>query len=326
MNLVMRAPSFWEQDSGVARALQPLATGYGVLDRWNRRRVRPRKVAAPVICVGNLVAGGAGKTPVTLSLLAKATARGLKAATITRGYGGRLKGPVAVDPTRHNSSDVGDEALLLAAASATWVAADRHAGAEAALAAGADILILDDGFQNPGLFKDLAFLVVDGGYGFGNERLMPAGPLRETIESGLARAQAMVILGHDRYDIAARYGTRLPLLKAEVRPKDTPQLKGRRLVAFAGIGRPEKFFATLRAQGAELVEQLSFADHHPYRPDEIAAIQDMAARAQARPITTEKDAVRLPAEVRASIDVLPVTVIWQDEGQLDRLLETVLHV
>ncbi|HMB77344.1 MAG TPA: tetraacyldisaccharide 4'-kinase [Kiloniellaceae bacterium] len=321
----MRAPDFWERDNGLARALQPLATGYRLLDHWNRGRVKARKVAAPVICVGNLVAGGAGKTPVTLSLMARLQAQGRKPATIIRGYGGRLKGPLAVDPARHDAAAVGDEALLLAAAGRTWLAADRVAGATAALADGADVVVLDDGFQNPGLAKDLSLVTVDGSYGFGNGRLLPAGPLRESVEAGLARAQAMVILGRDRCGLAARYEGRLPLLQASIRPMGDLALQGRRLVAFAGIGRPEKFFETLRQAGAELVECLGFPDHHPYRPDEITAILARATRASARPITTAKDAVRLPPEARAEIEVLPVEVVWQDDGRLDRLLEGVLH-
>lgn len=317
----MRSPDFWERDGVLAHALQPLAAGYKLLDRWNRKRVRTQRAAAPVICVGNLVAGGAGKTPVVLSLMAKLQAWGYKPAAITRGYGGRLKGPLAVVPARHTAADVGDEALLLAAAGPTWLAADRYAAAQAAWTAGADFLILDDGFQNPGLAKDLSLVVVDGGFGFGNGRLLPAGPLRETIEEGLARAQALAILGPDLCGLSDRFAGRLPLLYGELRPRESAALQGRRLLAFAGIGRPEKFFATLRAQGAELVECLDFPDHYPYRPDEIDAILALAAGKGARPITTEKDALRLPAKARAAVEVLPVTVAWQDETRLDRLLE-----
>jgi tetraacyldisaccharide 4'-kinase len=320
----MRAPDFWDRDSALARLLLPIAAGYQLLDSWNRRRIRPQKVAIPVICVGNLVTGGAGKTPVALALIEALKSRGRKVAALTRGYGGRQKGPLAVDPTGHSASEVGDEALLLAAATRTWLAADRVAGAKAAVAEGAEVLVMDDGFQNPGLSKDLSLLVVDGAYGFGNERLLPAGPLRETVNAGIARAQALVILGHDHCGLIERFEGLLPLLRAHIAPRTPAAVSGRRFVAFAGIGRPAKFFETLAECGAELVETVSFPDHHPYLDKEVDALLDLARQAGATAITTEKDAHRLPKAMRDAIEVLPVDVIWQEPDRLAKLIEAVL--
>jgi tetraacyldisaccharide 4'-kinase len=219
---------------------------------------------------------------------------------------------------------VGDEALLLARAAPTWVARDRVAAGRAAIAAGADILVMDDGFQNPRLAYDLALLVIDGGYGFGNGRVMPAGPLREPVTEGLGRADAVVLMGDDSLGTGALLGTRKPVLRARLAPAvGADRLAGRRVVAFAGIGRPKKFFATLRSLGAEVVEARAFSDHHPYRPTEIEAILAHAEAADAVPVTTEKDAVRLPAAARARIDVLAVTVAWDDPAGPEALLDRI---
>ncbi|SMH53519.1 tetraacyldisaccharide 4'-kinase [Azospirillum agricola] len=323
----MRTPGFWYGPPGLAAALlAPLGALYGAAGRRRMAGTVPHRAAAPVICIGNLVAGGAGKTPVGLAVAAALARRGVAAHALTRGHGGREPGPLRVDPARHGAADVGDEALLLAAAGPCWVARDRAAGADAAVAAGARAIVMDDGFQNPGLAKDLSLLVADGAVGFGNGRLIPAGPLRERVADGLRRADALVVLGEDRAGVAAQVAARtpgLPVLHARLEPAaaDAADLRGRRLLAFAGIGRPEKFFATLEALGAELVQRVPFADHHPFRPAEIAALIDRAATLGALPVTTAKDAVRLPPGLRARLRVLPVAVAWDDPGALDALLD-----
>lgn len=321
----MKTPAFWYRPPGLAAtALAPLGALYGLVGR-RRMAAVPHRVGVPVICIGNLVAGGAGKTPVALAVATALRARGLAVHALTRGHGGHEHGPLRVDPLRHRAGDVGDEALLLAAELPCWVARDRAAGAEAAIAAGAQILVMDDGFQNPGLFKDLSLVVADGAVGFGNGRLIPAGPLRERVADGLRRADALVIVGEDRAGVTAHAQAHdLPVLHARLAPADDAiDLSGRRVLAFAGIGRPEKFFATLEALGADVVARDPFADHHPYRPAEIAALLDRAAALDALPVTTAKDAVRLAPEQRAHIRVLPIVVTWRDPGALDRLLDPV---
>ncbi len=317
----MRAPEFWSEDGVLPRLLSPLGAAFDMAGRLRHSVTRPVACSLPVICVGNLVTGGAGKTPVALSLARHLQAAGRTVHFLTRGYGGQATGPLRVDPTHQDAAKVGDEALLLAAAAPTWLARDRTAGARAAVRDGASVIVMDDGFQNPSLRKDLSFVVVDGGYGFGNGRVMPAGPLRETCARGLARADAVILLEKDRTGVAQRIGADLPLLQARLAPASgAPDLAGQRVLAFAGIGRPEKFFATLRNLGAELAEARPFPDHHPYRPAEVDDLRARARALDALPITTEKDRLRLPGDLADTIAVLPIEVAWHDPDALDRLL------
>jgi tetraacyldisaccharide 4'-kinase len=302
--------------------LRPLGEAYGLAGRLRRRLARPARAGVPVLCVGNLVAGGAGKTTVALALAAELIARGRRPHLLCRGYRGRLRGPVRVDPARHDAAAVGDEALLLAGVAPTWCSHDRVAGARAAVAAGADLLIMDDGLQNPWLHQDLAFLVVDGGFGFGNRRLLPAGPLREPLAAGFARATAIVQLGDDEVGLDALLPRRPTRLFARLRAgPDAPDLRGRRVVAFAGIGRPEKFFRSLAEAGAVLLARHAFADHHRYGRREVRALLAEAAATDALCITTAKDHVRLPADLRAPITIMPVSVSWREPEMLAELLE-----
>ncbi len=321
----MRSPEFWGRAGLLPALLQPLGSAWTVAARA-RRAFTPRvRVPIPVICVGNLVAGGAGKTPVALSLGAELARRGRQVHFLSRGHGGHAAGPLRVERGRHDADAVGDEALLLAALAPTWVARDRPAGARAAAAAGADVVVMDDGFQNPALVKDVAVLVVDGGYGFGNRRVMPAGPLREPLLPGLARADAAVLIGADEGEVAPLLRARLPLWRARLVPgPEADRLSGRRVLAFAGIGRPAKFFASLREIGAEPVACHGFPDHHAYTPAQVMRLCESAADADAIPVTTAKDWVRLPPEARAMVEILSVSIEWDDPGAMAALLAPVL--
>lgn len=313
----MRAPDFWGEEPGfLAELLTPVGAALDAAGRLRRAVARPYRAPVPVICVGNLVAGGSGKTPVALSVAAALAARSIAAATVMRGYGGRLAGPVRVDPQRHDAAAVGDEALLSAAVVPCWVARDRAAGVREAVAGGAAAIILDDGFQNPHVAKDLSLVVIDATYGFGNGRLIPAGPLRERVARGLDRASAMVLVGEGRLSIPAA----TPVLSAALEPIDGDRFAGAPVVAFAGIGRPEKFFASLRGLGARLLAERGFPDHHRYRAAELAALRREAAAWNARLVTTRKDWVRLPMEERTWVEVLDVALRWRDPEALDRLL------
>ena len=322
---VMRAPDFWwrapERPGALARALAPAAALWR-LGGWLRaRRIRPWRAAVPVICVGNLVAGGAGKTPLVTALLPRLAALGLTAHVLSRGHGGRVRGPHRVDPDRDSARAVGDEPLLLAALAPVWVARDRAAGARAAARAGADVIVMDDGLQNPGLVKDLSILAVDAETGFGNGRVIPAGPLREPAAAGLARADLLVLIGPEGARAAAP--RRWPLLQTRPRigaalaPMATGlDLSGLAVVAFAGIARPAKFFATLEGMGARLVARVPFADHQPYAPAVLRRLVAEARRADAMLVTTEKDAVRLPPAFRREVVALPVRLEIDDEAPL----------
>lgn len=331
----MRAPEFWppkfwigDGDAWSARALAPLAFAWAAAGRARRALVRPYRADAKVLCVGNLVAGGAGKTPLVIELARRVLGRGHAVHILTRGYGGTLAGPVKIDLSRHGFSEVGDEALLLARVAATWVGRDRAGAARAACADGARVLIMDDGFQNPSLAKDFSVLAVDGATGFGNGRVIPAGPLREPLGSGLARADAVAISGPDERSTCARIQAlrpELPILRARIAPgPEAVRLAGRPALAFAGIGRPEKFFATAREAGVELRETLAFPDHHVYSESDLAQIFRRAADLGALPLTTAKDAARIPPAARAQVEVLTMTLVWEDEAALEALLHRFL--
>jgi tetraacyldisaccharide 4'-kinase len=321
------APNFWTEPPGIlANLLLPIAAAWDSAARLRHVLSRPYRAPVPVICIGNLVAGGAGKTPVALAVNSLLTAEGLDAHIVTRGYGGRLAGPVQVNRAYHDAAAVGDEALLLAARSACWVARDRAAGVRAAVAAGADIVLLDDGFQNPTVAKTLSLLVVDAQYGFGNRRVIPAGPLREDLHRGLARADSLVLLGCEAEAalLERRETGALPVIPAVLAPVAGERLVGSRLLAFAGIGRPEKFFATLRGVGAVLVDTRSFPDHYPYQAAHIERLRHEADRAQARLVTTAKDIVRVPPANRNGIEVLEVEISWVNPAALGDLLRPIL--
>ena len=324
----MRAPEFWQPGHSVLpNLLSPLSLLYDAGGRLHRGVVRPVRLPIAVVCIGNLVAGGAGKTPTAQAIGAYLMAKGRAVHFLSRGYRGRLAGPVRVDPAGQTARDVGDEPLLLAEQAPTWVARDRVAGARAAAQAGAEVIVMDDGFQNPALHKDLSFLVIDAGFGFGNGRIMPAGPLRETPAQALQRADAVVYVA-DAGAAAARPPPVIiggaTVLDARLEPGLAAlDLAESSVVAFAGIGRPGKFFDTLRGIGCNIVAAHAFADHHTYRTDEIMALVEQAAAAGARLVTTAKDAARLPADAQHMAEVLPVTLHFDDMTALERLLAPV---
>ena len=317
----MRAPGFWERDGALPRLLAPLGAAYGLATA--RRVARDGlRLPVPVISVGNLSAGGTGKTPVAMDLLQRLAARGIAAHGLLRGHGGRLVGPVQVDPGRHSAAEVGDEALLLSGAGPVWIARDRADGGRAAVAAGAEGLVLDDAHQNPALAKDLSLVVVDAETGFGNRRCLPAGPLREPVDAGLARADAVILLGPPEARAARRAEfANLPAIEGRLAPLRTGlDWTGLRVLAFAGIGRPAKFFATLRAAGAEVVGTVPLADHQPVSPRLFRRLRAEAEALGARLVCTEKDMVRLPPAWRGEVDFLPVRVEWADPAALEVLL------
>jgi tetraacyldisaccharide 4'-kinase len=313
----MHAPGFWWRDGVLPRLLGPVSS---VVAAATARRVsRSRwRAPVPVVCCGNVTVGGAGKTTLALDLGARLTRRGVHVAFLTRGYGGRVREAVCVGPA-HDASQVGDEAMLLAAVAPTWVCADRAAAARAAIASGATVLVLDDGLQNPGLVQDLPLLVIDGATGFGNGRVLPAGPLREPAAVGAQRCRAAVLIGPDRAGALPLLPPTLTVLQASLTP-DAPGLAGRRVVAFAGIAHPSKFYATLAQAGAQVMEAVDFPDHHPFSPAELTRLFARARALDATLVTTPKDAVRLPPDIRARVQVAGVSLAWADERQIEALL------
>jgi len=316
----MHAPEFWNRDGIAASLLSPLGALYGWSVRARQARAHPFRPRARVLCVGNLTAGGSGKTPIAIALAHALAARSLKIAFLSRGYGGWLRGPVQVDPAYHSSHEVGDEPLLLAAHGMTIVARDRADGAQLADSLGADILIMDDGFQNFQIAKDVSLVVIDAATGFGNGRLIPAGPLREGVAQGLARADAIVLVGQGAPALPPFAGA---ILHARIVPSAPDALRGRSVFAFAGIGRPQKFFDMLTAIGAQILATQPFPDHHRFTPTELAVLTQTAQNIGALPVTTEKDFVRLDPVARTHIVPVPVHAAFTDDAALKGLLDRI---
>ncbi len=328
---------FWWYGGGpslVPALLEPVALLWRLATWLRWRLARPYRSGLPVICIGNLTAGGAGKTPAAIATALMLKARGERPVFLTRGYGGRIAGPHLVDPDRDRAADTGDEPLLLARHAPTVVCADRAAGARHAEGLDASVIVMDDGLQHPGLAKDLAIVVVDRARGIGNGQVIPAGPLRASVASQLARAHGVLMVGHggEGEEVVANAQARgLPLFEAHVRPADdTDWLKGTAVVAFAGIADPEKFFRTLEQAGAQLVERVGFPDHHVLTECDASALLAAGAQTGAKLVTTEKDAVRLESDegavaaLQEAAQPLPVSLHVTEAQRFETLLTQAL--
>lgn len=327
----MREPRFWARDVDprsreaaplLRLLLTPLAWLYAEATHRRIAQADPLKVRSTVICVGNLTAGGVGKSPIVAALREHYNqTTDLRVATLSRGYKGKLKGPLKVDPALHTSEDVGDEPIMLAQSGETWIGADRAATGQQMSNEGVDIIIMDDGHQNPGLHKDLSIVVVDASAGFGNQHVIPKGPLREPIQEGLSRADIIIVMGYGTPP-AEIEASGLPTFSAVVTASETPPAHP--YVAFAGIGRPEKFFDTLKAMQVDVRDAVPFPDHHKFSSGDLKYLDRLAADNGATLITTEKDLARLEPDQREGIHVLPVEVIFDRRADLDKMLADVI--
>jgi tetraacyldisaccharide 4'-kinase len=326
----MRTPGFWRRDPPAlkSRLLQPVGALYGAVTAARMRREGER-ATIPVICIGNFTAGGAGKTPTALAVARLLADLGERPAFLTRGHKGRLAGPVVVDPARHDFRDVGDEPLLLAQAAITVLSRDRPAGARLCADLGASVVVMDDGLQNPSLRKDLRLVVVDGGAGVSNGLCLPAGPLRAPLEAQWPFVDALVVMGEGAAGAALAQEARArgkPVFEARLAPD--PEVAARlataRVLAFAGIGRPEKFFATLEQCGARIVHREAFPDHHPFTAGEIANLRERAAREGLMLVTSCKDLVRIAQA--EEIVALPVSAVLSGEEVLQTLVAQALAI
>lgn len=320
----MKTPAFWyRQSSPISLLLLPFSFLYDTIGTLKRAYTAPVQLPIPVICVGNATAGGAGKTPVALHIGAMLRDKGVKAFYLSRGYGGMVKNnPVLVNPQKHTAAQVGDEPLLLAAMLPTVVCPDRVAGAKLAIKKGAEAIVMDDGYQNPSLVKSLSVLVVDGQRGFGNGRLIPAGPLREKADAAIRRAHMVILMNRS---------TRAPAIPKEkaqynavTRLKDAAMFKGKKLYLFCGIAHPEKFFEMMSATGAKIVGNKAFADHHPYTLAELNSMIKESSGQKAVLVTTTKDYVRVPPELRDCMIPAELALEFDNEGSLDYVLDYVL--
>lgn len=313
----MRAPDFWQHGGALACILAPFGVLHGASVACKASLTKAFDPERPVICVGNLTVGGSGKTPIAIAIAEILRAKGHRPYFLTRGYGGSERGP-ALASRGHTATIMGDEALLLARTAPTIVARDRAAGAKLAREKGASVLIMDDGHQNFALRKTLSLVVVDTEVGFGNGRQIPAGPLREPVAQGLSRADAVILVGDGTPDLKGFKG---PVLRAHFRA-DVSAFTGKEVFAFAGIGRPEKFTASLENGGARIIGSCFFADHHPYTENEIAQLKMVAGNALL--VTTEKDFVRLNLADRQGIRVLKVAAMFDDKTAMESLLDRAL--
>lgn len=328
----MKPPYFWRagldpQSREAAQMtrllLTPFASLYAAITARRIKRTAPLEVAACVICIGNLTVGGVGKSPVVAALRERISKKSdLRVATLSRGYKARLSGPLKVDSAQHTAKDVGDEPFMLAQTGESWIGKDRAETGQAMVDDGVDVILMDDGHQNPGLYKDISLIVVDGVAKFGNGYVIPKGPLREPVGVGLARADGIILMNEAAFPELADH-TSLPIFTARLEPTKAPPPG--KYIAFAGIGRPEKFFDTLRDCGADLIDTIPFGDHHAYTQADMTYLRKLASGQNAALITTEKDHVRLLAEDRKDISFLPVSAQFDDATVLDQLVQAALE-
>ena len=326
---MITTPDFWTTRGPIGASLLPAACLWAGATMIRNLLARETHAALPVICVGNFSVGGTGKTPVSALLYDQLTARGHKPAILIRGYGGSARQPLWVDHSLHDAKEAGDEALMLAESRDVLVARDRIAGAVTIAATGKyDVILMDDGLQHPYIAKDFSIGVFDGNVGIGNGWLLPAGPLRVGFKSGVKTIDAAIINGADDTNIAARLPPAMPRYHGDLTADQSliDSLNGHPVLAFAGIGRPNRFFTTLRNAGANLVHQLAFADHHLYSEVDLARLQEDASRLGATLMTTKKDWVRLPGEWRERISFLPVTLNLDHEDELlDKIVAIIVE-
>jgi len=315
----MKTPTFWNEPNKLSNLLWPFSVVYEMASTLRRSFTTPVVLPVPVICVGNLTAGGAGKTPVALHIGKLLKDKNINAFFLSRGYGGTLKGPLAVKLGKHTALEVGDEPLLLAKLLPTIVAKDRVSGARLAVAQGAKVIIMDDGYQNPTIAKTLSLVIIDGHTGFGNGRILPAGPLRESPDTGLSRAHAAIII--DRTPAAPPLPKDYPTLFAKTQLTAANALKGVKTMAFCGIGNPQKFFTSLANLGISPVETIAFPDHHLYSASDWRKLVAKANKHQAVLVTTAKDAVRLPASLQREVAVVDVALAFDNPALLDAILD-----
>ncbi len=323
----MQAPKFWQKSDKLSIAsimLLPLALIYKNIGLMRQKLANQYKANIPVICIGNIIAGGVGKTPVALYLGQYLKEKYVNIHYLSRGYGAKLSGVIKVDINNHSAIDVGDEPLLLAEIATTWIAKNRVDGVKAAVASGADIIIMDDGFQNPYLYKDLSLVVVDAAVGFGNGKIIPSGPLRETIKNGLSRADGVILIGDDEMPNELLKFDSDKIYHAILKPDIDWLNNDGDYIAFAGIGRPSKFFSSLKSAGVKISRCYSYGDHYNYKNSDLEYLRKKAKQYLAKLITTKKDILRISKHQRKDIAVFPIMLYCHDNENLHRQINKIL--
>jgi tetraacyldisaccharide 4'-kinase len=325
-------PEFWKKHGILSLVLTPLSLIYSIAGLLRPLINAKYQANIPVICIGNVTVGGAGKTPIVLAITELLRKNGMNVAIASRGYKGDIKKPTLVDKNKHTVNSVGDEPLILARIAPTYISKKRHLAISMAKESGADIVIMDDGMQNPTVKKDLTILVIDGKYGIGNGLVMPAGPLREALLFGLRKSDIVILLGKDEMGILNHPAIKSmqrenvkPIIRARLDPCGNIPDKTQPYIAFAGIGNPDKFFSTLVENGYNLVGEIAFPDHYNYNDDDINNLIKKAEKIGAVLITTQKDEVRLPLFARKKISVLCVEITWENEAQIKNILDNMIQ-
>tara|TARA_B100000686_G_C16700785_1_gene923241 strand:+ start:521 stop:1486 length:966 start_codon:yes stop_codon:yes gene_type:complete len=321
----MPIPKFWEKNNILSLILTPLSFSYELLYKLRKILTKPTQLNIPVVCIGNITVGGAGKTPTAMTVAKYFLSKGLNPHFLSRGYGRKLKGTIKVNH-HHSSLMVGDEPILLSKIAPTWVCDNKLDGAKEAQKNGADVLIMDDGFQNPTIYKNLSFLVIDEGFGFGNNKIIPAGPLRERVSEAISRADGIIVIkspdGETKDFI--NYCTK-PTIYANLIPSEESALfEKTKITAFCGIGRPNKFYSSIQSIGAEIVSKHNFSDHHNYTPEELMEIIEDSSFNQSTPVTTEKDWVRLPEEAKKMISYIKVDLVFTNSKTIYKMLDSII--
>ncbi len=324
---MLKAPKFWysKNDSFLSTILYPASLIYRFVGKIYISLNKPNKSEIPVICIGNLVVGGAGKTPVALKISEILKFSGYNPHFLTRGYAGKIKDNIKVHDG-HSAEEVGDESLILSEVAPTWIGSNRIRSSKLAKKNNADCIIMDDGFQNPTIKKDFSIIVIDGKQGFGNKRVLPSGPLRESIRRGLKRADAIILVGEDKLNIKKFLSVSIPFFNATFDVSKNKEIfKGKNVTAFAGIAYPTKFFDTLKEQGAKILKKINFPDHYIYTENDLLKLVEIANNNQSILVTTKKDYVRIPKNYKKIVHKLDGEIILDEEENLRIILNNVLE-
>ena len=324
---MLKAPKFWylKRDSFLSNSLYPFSLIFRLGTKIRNLVSREKKTTLPIICVGNIVVGGAGKTPVALKIGNMLLKAGYKPHFVSKGYGGLEKNNTLVKDW-HSPKSVGDEPLLLSEIAPTWIGLNRNKSFQLASENGADCIVMDDGFQNPTLQKDFSIVVINGEQGFGNKRVIPSGPLRESISRGLSRTNLVITIGDMSETVKDKIPKHIPLITANFKIKeDEMMLKGQRVTAFAGIAYPEKFFNSLKLVKANIVDKISYSDHHIYSEDDLLYLAEIANKNKSILVTTKKDMVRIPKNFRSLVKTIDGFIEFDDEKLLLEILSNLIE-
>ena len=324
---MLKAPKFWylKKDTFLSRSLYPFSLLFRLGTKFRNIASHTNKFAFPVICIGNIVVGGAGKTPVAIKIGELLKIAGYNPHFISKGYAGVIKKSTLVE-TWHSPQSVGDEPLLLSEIAPTWIGKDRNNSIKLAKNMGADCIIMDDGFQNPTIHKDFSIIVINASQEFGNKRVMPSGPLRESIVRGLSRTNLIIVIGEIKNSLQKNIPDHIPVIQAKFKINNENKIfKGQKITAFAGIAYPEKFFTSLREQGAKIIKEITYPDHHIYNENDLLSLAEIANKTQSILVSTQKDFVRVPKSYRSLVNTLEGKIYFEKEDIIKEILTNVIE-